>query len=197
MQCKFSPIHTVHSALCSHARFATAAGHFHHPTLDWPTPPGVDCTMATFLEAAAVGDCIDRCHFELHSQLLLRSSSVVKVIGIDHLAIASFLALVRVLLLQWSFIPLLLPPSLPPSHLSPSLLPLLFPLSSIVVAVTRLVLTSGPNSSTTDWHRYLEHWHMLVPCALAERIVSYRTPVLLDALVQKAYITGSGHNLHR
>ena len=58
--------------------------------------------MATFLEAAAVGDCIaiGRCNFESHSQLLLHSSSVVKMIGVDHLAIANFLGLVRVLLLQ-------------------------------------------------------------------------------------------------
>ena len=56
--------------------------------------------MATFLEAAAVGDCIGRNYFESHSQLLLRFSSVVKMIGVDHLAIAYFVGLVRVVLLQ-------------------------------------------------------------------------------------------------
>ena len=56
--------------------------------------------MATFLEAAAVGDCIGRWHFEYPSQLLLHSSSVVKMVGVVHLALADFLRLVRVVLLQ-------------------------------------------------------------------------------------------------
>jgi len=65
----------VHSALCSQARFTTAAG---HPTILLLTDPLHWCWLyhGHLLGGAAVSDCIGRCHLELHSQLLLHSSSV-------------------------------------------------------------------------------------------------------------------------